>query len=338
MKQFSTLKEIAKKLGVSVSTVSRALSDSYEISESQKERIRAYVKEINYQPNPHAKSLRSNQSKTIGVLIPDISNYFFTLALQGIETIVHEKGYNLMIYQTHDDHLIEEKTFSYLENGVVDGVLSAVSSNKEGSIEHVKRLNSLIPIVFFDRHLKQMTVPFVSCNDYESGLHATKHLLERGCRNIVFIGIDESISVTADRLDGYRAALHQMDISVKESNILLCTSQEEAYEQILKRLKQRDKADAFFSSVERYTVQLYRACEELKLKIPADLKVISFSNNPLASFMNPPLSTITQPAFEIGKSAAGLLLEMLKKKKPAAPKDLVIPCTFHYTVSSLGNK
>jgi LacI family transcriptional regulator len=182
-----------------------------------------------------------------------------------------------------------------------------------------------------------MTIPFVSCNDYESGLHATKHLLEKGCRNIVFIGIDESISVTADRLEGYKAALSKMNITVKDLNILLCKNQEEAYEQILKRLKEQDKADAFFSSVERYTVQLYRVCEELTLKIPADLKVISFSNNPLASFMNPPLSAITQPAFEIGKSAAGLLLDMLKKKKPATPKDLVIPCTFHYTVSSLGN-
>jgi LacI family transcriptional regulator len=331
----ATQKQIAKELGVSVSTVSRALSDSYEISEELKKKINDYAEKIKYQPNPHARSLRSSTTKNIAVLVPDISNYFFSLSLKGIESVVHEKGYNLMIYQTNDNLAIEEQIFRYLENGLVAGVLSAVASNKKGYVEHVTRLNNLIPIIFFDRSIKEMSIPHVTCNDYESGFTATVHLIEKGCKNILFIGIDESVSVTSDRLKGYMNALKAKGIEVIESNILLSESVDDMGLKIKKRFAEINKADGVFSSVERYTMQLYKVCNELNITIPGQLKIISFSNNPFVTLMNPPLSVVIPPAYEMGKEAANLLFQLLQKKKELTCENKIMQCTLSYSRSSV---
>ena len=331
-----TQKQIAKELGVSVSTISRALSDSHEISAEQKQRIASYAAKVKYQPNPHATSLRLSKTKNIAVLIPDLSNSYFSLALNGIESVVHDKGYNLMIYQTNDHLATEEAIFRYLENGLVDGVLSAVSSNTKGYVEHVSRLNGLIPITFFDRCINDLPIPHITCNDYESGFSATKHLIEKGCRNILFIGIDKSISVTSERLRGYIDALQLNGIPEKKEYILFSESAEDILKQLHHLFANKHQVDGVFSSVERYTLQLYNVCNELDIKIPDQLKVISFSNSPFVSFMNPPLSVIVPPAFEIGKEAAHLLLQLIQKKKYITDLNKVLPCTLLYSKSSLG--
>ena len=330
-----TQKQIAKELGVSVSTISRALSDSHEISTDQKKRIASYAEKVKYQPNPHATSLRSSKTKNIAVLIPDLSNYFFSLALKGIESVVHEKGYNLMIYQTNDNLATEEAIFRYLENGLVDGVLSAVSSNTKGYVEHVSRLNDLIPITFFDRCINDLAIPHIICNDYESGFTATKHLIDKGCRDILFIGIDKSISVTSERLRGYMDALKAKGIKAKNENIIFSDNAEEVLIKLHHIFASPEKVDGVFSSVERYTLQLYKVCNELKISIPDQLKVISFSNSPFVSLMNPPLSVIIPPAFEMGKEAASLLLQLIQKKKNVSEPNKVLQCSMLYSKSSV---
>jgi LacI family transcriptional regulator len=301
-----------------------------------KKKIKDYAESLKYQPNPHAKSLRSSKTKNIAVLVPDISNYFFSLSLKGIESVIHEKGYNLMIYQTNDNLTIEEQLFGYLENGMVAGALSAVSSNKKGYIEHVKRLNELIPIIFFDRSIKDIPIPHVTCNDYEASITATKHLIEKGCKNILFIGIDKSISVTNDRLNGYMYALQSKNIPVNKSYILLSESVDDILVQLRNIFDKPNKIDAVFSSVERYTMQLYAVCKEMKIGIPEKLKVISFSNSPYASLLDPALSTVIPPAYEIGKEAANMLFQLLQKKKEDNATNKIIPCTLSFSRSSMG--
>jgi LacI family transcriptional regulator len=328
---------MAKDLGVSITKVSRALSDNHQISHIEKKRIIAYAEKVKYQPNPHAKSLRSSKTNNIAVLIPDISNSYFSLALKGIESLFHEKGYNLIIYQTNDDYQTEEKVFRYLQNGLVDGVLSAISMNKNGHAEHVQRLNAQMPIVFFDRTIDCDKIPRIVCNDYKVGFEATNYLLDRGCNNILFVGLDDCISVTANRLNGYLDAFKLKGLMADTSNILLMQEQEKVEDLIRKVLLRNPSIDGIFSTVERYTLILYQVCKKLNIKIPEQLKVISFSNNPFSSLMSPSLSVIIPPAYDIGLEAARVLIYLIKKKNMEIGFSLnkELPCIITYNESSL---
>lgn len=328
-----TIIEIAKKLGVSTSTVSRALNNSHQISKATKDKVDELVKEINFHRNPQATSLKRGATKTIAVIIPDISNYFFTLALNAIEEIANDNQFHVLIYQTHSNHDREVAIVNELLNGRVDGVIISVAGSLDKDFTHIENLSHFIPIVFFDRVLDQADVPAVTCNDYESGLKATAHLIEKGCSNITFIGISKQVSVTNARLAGYLEALQKNGIEAKDENILFCLDEAEA-EAKLKNTLTVLKPDAVFSTVERYTLLLYTFCNELNIVIPKDLKVISFFNSPTAALLSPPLSSITHPASQMGKAAVEFLFQKIKKQKSFADKNIILDCSFQFRKSS----
>ena len=308
------LKRLAKELNLAVSTVSRALSDSYDISIETKEKVLSLAKKLNYHPNPYARSLRKRNSNTIAIVIPEIANNFFSLAIGGIEEIAQANGYHVLIYLTHENHQKEAAFIRHLMSGRVDGVLMSLSSETD-DISHLHELKEYnIPIVFFDRICESINTVKVTTNDYESGYQATKHLIEKGCREIGYLAFSKNLSIDQKRMQGYMDALKDQNIPVNDDFIIHCgNNSEENYSKIKSLLLSERRPDGVFASVEVLALLLYEACKELNLRIPADVKVISFSNLRTASLLNPPLTTVTQPAFEIGKQAATALFGALGK-------------------------
>jgi LacI family transcriptional regulator len=308
------IKKLAQLLNLSIATVSKALRDSYDISQETKDKVLALAKELNYQPNPHASFLRKQNSKTIAVIIPEIANNYFTLAINGIESIAQEKGYHVIIYLSHEDYNREVAFTRLLTNGRVDGVLISVSSTTT-DYTHLHELQDKgLPIVFFDRVCENFNTVKVTTDDYQSGYLATSHLIEQGCTRIAHLAISQGLSIGSKRAKGYLQALQDKGITPDESLLIECTNDDEQDTQLIKELLQQQKPDAIFAAVERYAIASYELCELLGLNIPQDVKVISFSNLQTASLLNPSLSTITQPAFEIGREAATMLLKKLEKK------------------------
>ena len=308
------IKQLAKELNLSISTVSRALRDSYEISAETKERVRNMAKELNYQPNPYATSLRKQKSKTIAVIIPEIANNFFSLAINGIEEVAQQKGYHVLIYLTHEDYQKEISIANHLASGRVDGILASISS-ETNDIGHLEELNKKkIPVVFFDRVSEIIQTTKVTTDDFKSGYKATEHLIKRSCKKIAYLSISKHLSIASKRMLGYLQALKDYDLPVEEKFILnTSNNNEENYSLIRKLLTSSGRPDGIFASVEKLAISTYHICKELNLNIPKDVKIISFSNLETASLLNPSLTTITQPAFHIGREAATVLFKALDK-------------------------
>lgn len=311
----TNLKRLAEELGLSISSVSKALRDSYEISEDTKKRVREMADKLNYQPNPFASSLRRKKSITIAVVIPEIANNFFALAMDGIQMVAQQKGYHVLTYLTHEDYKNEESTIRHLQGGRVDGVLISLCRDT-ADVSHLASLHETgIPLVFFDRVPETMECPTVTTDDYESGFKATEHLIQAGCKKIACLSLSNYLSITHKRMNGYEDALEKYNIKADPKLVVQCTNDNAAnLDMIKKLLTRKDRPDGIFATVEKLAISTYYVCNDIGLKIPQQLKVISFSNLRTASLLNPSLSTITQPAFEMGKESASLLFRMIEKK------------------------
>ncbi|RYG00601.1 MAG: LacI family transcriptional regulator, partial [Chitinophagaceae bacterium] len=257
------IKELALVLNLSVSTVSKALNDSYEISDETKRRVLETAARLNYVPNPYASSLRGRKSKNIGVVIPEVADSFFSLAINGIESVAKEKGYHVLICLTHESFENERTILKEFQGGRVDGVLLSVSSETT-QCSHINDLiaNGL-PLVFFDRACEEVETAKITTNDFESGYNATTHLLEQKCSRIAFLGISNSLSISNKRLEGYLQALTNHQIKVNPEHIIQCTNDAEQNYLLIKQLLQNDTCDGIVASVEKLTTPIYRACEAL---------------------------------------------------------------------------
>ncbi len=309
------LKELAKELNLSISSVSKALRDSHEISASTKKLVLAKAKELNYQVNPFASSLRKKSSKTIAVVIPEITYNFFVQAIDGIETFAQEKGYHVLIYLSHEDLQKEIAITRHLQNGRVDGILMALSrhTNDTTHLEELRRKN--IPLIFFDRVAENINAPKIITDDYNNGMLATEHLIKKGCKRIAFLSISTNLSIINNRMAGYTEALKKHGISDNNNLVIQFTNDNKKNRLILEKLlKRKNRPDGIFASVEKLALSVYEICAELKLTIPRDIKIISFSNLKTAALLNPSLTTITLPAFEMGHEAASLLFKLIEKK------------------------
>jgi LacI family transcriptional regulator len=309
------LKQLAKALNLSISTVSKALRDSHEISIATKEIVKSKAIELNYQVNPFASSLRKQKSKTIAVIIPEVVNDFFGPVINGIESIAQEKGYHVLIYLTHEDRQKEVQITRLLQNGRVDGIMISLSA-QTADITHLQALKEIeIPLVFFDRIAEQIDAPKVITDDYNSSFNATEHLIENGCKRIAFLSIAEALSISTKRVNGYVDALIKNELVNDNELIKYCNGDDANDKDLIRKLlTKKEIPDGIFASVEKLAILTYEVCEELKLKIPQDLKILCFSNLKTAGLLHPSLTTITQPAFEIGREAASILFKLVEKK------------------------
>ena len=306
---------LAKELGLSISTVSKALKDSHEISAITKQKVLAAARRLNYSPNPHASSLRRRRSKTVAVVLPEVADSFFSAAINGIEAIAQVEGYHVLIYLTHESHQREVSILNELGNGRVDGVLLSVCG-EGGSITHLQQfVSGNIPLVFFDRVCREVKAATVTTNDFESGMLATQHLLENGCRHIAYLSISDGLAIMNERMQGYQQAMDLWSSKGTRSKILHCPADpQDTCNALQKLLIAPDKLEGIVASAEKLITPVYQCCQAVGVKIPEQLKVVSFSNLATAPILKPALTTITQPAFEMGKAAAELLFKALARK------------------------
>ncbi|MBV9988698.1 MAG: LacI family DNA-binding transcriptional regulator [Chitinophagaceae bacterium] len=312
------LRTLAARLNLSMSTVSRALGDKQDIGASTKKRVLKLARELNYQPNAHAAGLRHRKSKTIGVVVPEIANNFFSLVIDGIHEVAHASGYHVLVYLTHESLHKEINIARHIQNGRVDGLLISISSETV-NVDHLREVrNAGLPIVFFDRVSNEMKIPCVTTNDYESAVEATHHLLDAGCKNIVYFSLSHNLSINGKRMKGYLDALRRRKSSA--STILQGGNvHEENVNHMIRLLSGKERPDGVFACVEELAIATYEACAHLGLQIPRDVKVICFSNMRVAPLLNPSLTTVRQPALEIGKEAAATLVGLIESNKKSDP-------------------
>ena len=313
-----TIKDIAKALNLSTSTVSRALRGSYEISSETKKIVLEYAEKMNYRPNPIALSLKEGKSRSIGVVVSEIANNFFSQAINGIESIAYNKGYHVIFTQSHESKEREKVNVQHLVSRSVDGLLISLSSETV-DIEYLKDLHEKgFPIVFFDRITDEIETHKVTANNRLGAFHATEHLIFEGFKRIAHITSSLHLSITKERLQGYKDALVKHGLPINEQLIRYCNHggmiAEEIEEAVSDLLKGKVKPDAIFTGGDRITTVCYSVLKRMKAK--KELGFIGFTNTSVGDLFSTPLSVVRQPAFEIGQVAIEKLMQLIESKRP----------------------
>ncbi len=336
MKPKITIKIIAKELGVSTSTVSKALRDSHEISIETKERIKAYANYYNYRPNNLALQLRNQKTKVIGIILPKIVHHFFSTVISGIEKVANERGYNIMVCFSNEQQEKEIETINVLTNGSVDGLIVSIAKetlrNKE--LNHFYNLiENEVPLVLFDRVHSSIECDRVIVDDVGAGYKATKHLVNIGCKSIGIITTPEHVTVGLDRLQGYERAIKESGKKINKNLIVNVDEDKDIYEQI--KVLFNEKIDAIFAVNEIYAATAIRIAKEKGLKIPQELSVVGFTDGLISKYSSPSITTVVQHGFTMGEQAADLLIDRIENDKTEkAPQTKVISSNLKIRESS----
>ncbi|MBE8713334.1 LacI family DNA-binding transcriptional regulator [Sphingobacterium hungaricum] len=307
---------LAEVLNISTSTVSRAFRNTNDINPETRKRILEKAAELNYQPNHYASNLREQKSKTIAVIIPELANNYFSQIIQGVEKVAKTAGYHILIFVTDDDIQKEREFMRSLSNGRVDGVVMSASGEATDH-SYLNNIESFgFPLILFDRIYEEVGVPKIITDDYNSSYHATQHLIDNGCERIAYLVVNKEQSIGKTRMQGYVDALKKNRIPIRKRLIVDCTNSYEENAVIIEHMIEVNHPDGILASVERLAFSTYQVCQSMKLQIPQDIKIAAFSSLEIASLLNPPLTTIKQPAIKIGEKAASLLLEKLADENP----------------------
>lgn len=307
-----TLKDIAQQLGISISTVSRALRGMPEVNAETREAVMKLSQEVDYEPNMLATSLLKRQSNLIGVVVPNM-DYFFSTAVKGMDEAALEAGYTVVVCQSNESYGREVANVQRLLQSHVDGFIVSLSSETQNT-DHFKRIvNKNIPLVFFDRDCSDIDTPKVLLDNYEGAYQAVKHLLDRGYRRIAYLGGRKNLSISNTREQGYRDAITQFGLTVDDSiNIHGDFDRNFAYQTVLDLLNDtQNRPDAFFAVSDRLAIGAFQAIKDLGLRMPHDVGLIGFNDEPIMSLLSPSVSSVSQPVFEMGKMAARLFIEQL---------------------------
>jgi len=315
-----TIKDIARALGLSTSTVSRALRDSYEISAETRKLVLEYAEKLNYRPNPIAQSLKEKRSRSIGIVVCEIANNFFSQVINGIESVAYKKGYYVIISQSHESFEREVANTQYLASRSVDGLLVSLSTETT-DLSHLRKLHDKgLPIVFFDRITEEMATHKVIANNFNGAYQATDHLIRSGFRRIAHLTISSHLSITKERLAGYKAALADHRIPFDDSLVKYCRysglivrETEEALESLLSL---KDKPDAIVTASDKLSTGCLAALARMNVKVPDEMGIVGFTNSPVTDIFRPALTCIRQPAFEMGHVAMELLIQLIEAKHP----------------------
>ena len=317
MKSKATLKQIAKELHVSVSTVSKALNDSPEISEQTKIKVQEYAKLKNYKPNVIGLNLKNRKTKTIGVIIPNILNSFFAKVFTGIEKVADEKGYNVITCISNESIEKEIHTLDMLSNGTIDGFILSISEEAQ-KLQEFGHFNEIIndgtPIVMFDRISDEVECDKVIVDDFDSSIDATQHLINLGCKKIALFSSIDNLSVGKLRAEGYFKALEKNNIALNK-NLIVLSDSEDDFDAKVKALFETNTIDGIFALDEHAAVSAIKMGLKNNYKIPEELSIIGFADGVWSRRLTPSLSTLSQHGPEIGEAAAKLLIERLESPK-----------------------
>ena len=315
MKSKITLKKIAKEFDVSISTVSKALKGSHEISKEVREKIKAFAAYYHYKPNSLALNLRNQKTKTIGLIIPEIVHHFFTKVISGIEHVANERGYNVMICLSNESYEKEILNMDMLANGIVDGIIVSVAKETEekGTHNHFKELiNNGIPLVLFDRVIEEINCNKVITDDIGGGYLACNHLIKMGCKRIAILTTPDHISVGIKRKKGYLKALNDNNYPIDEDLILKIDEKNSIEGQINNLFELTNPPDGIFGVNEIYAATAIRIAHKKGLKIPDDIAIMGFTNGLISDFTTPSLTTVAQHGSTMGERALELLLDEIE--------------------------
>ena len=320
MKKFKpiTQKDIAGALGLSASTISRVLNNVYGIGCETRKLVLDYIDQIEYYPNPIALKLKDRPSFSIGVVISEVANSYFSQVINGIESVAYERGYQVIITQTYESVQREITNIQQLTSQSIDGMLISLSSESQDTA-HLKYLQEIgMPLVFFDRVPQDIESNKITVDNYKGAFKATEHLIRSGFRKIAHLTNSEKLLLTEERLGGYSDALVKHNIPFNPDYVFYCDyseSVEKEIENIVNQLmNRREKPDAIFSAGDRLSVACMMAINRLGFRISEDVGFVGFTNIAEIDILKSPITTVSQPAFEIGKTAAEMLIEQIESK------------------------
>ncbi|MBM3427004.1 MAG: LacI family transcriptional regulator [Bacteroidetes bacterium] len=330
-----TMKEIAKKLGVSVSTVSRALQDSPELHPETKRKITEVAKEMNYRPNLLAQSLRISRSKTLGVIVPEITSHFFASCISGIQDTANTRGYNVMICQSNERLFQEKANIQTLVSSQVDGLLISLS-RETNTFGHLHELyDREINFVLFDRVEEDIPVSKVTFNDAGGAYQVVKHLLENGFRRIAYVSGPEDLYISKKRKEGYLRALQEFGVKIDEYLIQMTDLTLAGNLNVAQRILQmQPRPEAVFCMIDPVAVDVLTEWKKSGIRVPEDIALAGFTDNPTAAVVEPPLTTVSQPGYEMGKLAVSHLLDQLDGQASEDPVSIVLDTTLVVRKSS----
>ncbi|HEY8958251.1 LacI family DNA-binding transcriptional regulator [Chitinophaga sp.] len=324
-RHYATIKDIAHALNISVSTVSRALRDTYDVSADTRKLVLDMAMKLNYKPNFNATGLVKNSTHNLAVILPGITNYYFSTVFTGIQEIAYSHNYNIILYVTNDDADRELNIIRNLSFSSLDGLLVSVSS-QAGSCDHFQEIiDDGIPVVFFDRVAADIRTSKVMQDDYNGAFEATTHLIANGYKKIAHMAGPEGLTFTNSRLNGYLDALRKHGMPIRKKWIIHSGFTQECGENDMEKLwKLNDKPDAVFAVNDRKAVGAILTLKKKNIAVGKEVGVIGFTNDPMSAIISPSLSTIAEPAFEIGKKSCQLLLNHIKKKN-FIPEEVILP-------------
>jgi len=312
-KAVPTIKEIAKRLNISVSTVSRALNDHHSIGLRTKMQVCELAKELNYERNQTAIFFKQRKTFTIGVILPHLSESFFSSAISGIEDFAKVKNYNVIVGQSHDNEETEKQLVEAMKNHRVDGMLISVAKNTSNYMHFDMLKNYNIPLVFFDRIPRKTNIHYVACNLEKAMVESINFLIRRGHKNIAFINGPVTIVASKERFEGYKEALSRKKIKIDPRYIISTNLSQEDTEKAMQELlvlKRRPTAIITFNDYVALDAMQY--AKKQGIKINKDISFVSFANLPICHYMeNPPLASVEQFPYEQGKIAGEILWELL---------------------------
>lgn len=320
-----TIKDIAKKLNISPSTVSRALHDHPDISTQTKEVINSLAEELDYQPDSIAQSLKKRRTNLIGVIVPEIKHNFFSAAISGIEEVAYRAGYAIIVSQSNESYDRECVNVRALISNRVAGLLISISQTTEIS-DHFKLLERQgIPFVFFDRVCEDIEASKVVVDDFHGAFKAVEHLINSGYKRIAHLAGPTHLSISQQRYNGYLSALNKYKIQYNENYVVHGgLNEEDGIKGFQKLLKLDQLPDALFAVNDPVAIGAFEKIKEHGLKIPGDIALVGFSNNPITRLVEPSLTTVSQPAYKVGKVAAELLIEQIKSGENFIPRKEVL--------------
>jgi LacI family transcriptional regulator len=322
----TTIRDIALKLGVSISTVSRALRNVEDINPETKRAVLETAKNLNYEPNRIAQSLRSKKTNILGVVVPQINLHFFSSAISGIQEYASHHHYSVIICQSLESLQTEEAAIHALISNRVDGLLISLSSETNHTDHLQPLIQKKIPLVLFDRVVDGLNATRVIVDDHDGAFKAVEHLIKTGCRKIAYIGGPPHLYISNQRKQGYVDALRKYNMMVDDNLIVHCDNlQTDPALKAEALLNTKERPDAFFCLNDPIAITVMQMIKSKQLNIPNDVSIIGFTNEPVSQYIEPSLTTVSQPSYEIGEMAASLFIEQIENKESFVPVTKVLP-------------
>ncbi|HEY0609477.1 MAG TPA: LacI family DNA-binding transcriptional regulator [Chitinophaga sp.] len=318
-----TIKDLARKLRLSVSTVSRALRNLPDINEDTRRKVLELATGLNYEPNYIAQSLINKQTRIIGVIVPLVATHFFSNALAGMNEVANQRGYHLMFCQSSENAEQEAEGIRQLASCRIDGLLISVSKQTKDAAPFLKLQEKGIPFMFFDRDLRDVPASRVIVDQYASAFKAVEHMIKQGRRNIVHLAGPKGLSVSDDRLRGYEDAMQQYGVHYTPKHIVHCEKfQYDSLEGLKKLLKL--KPDGIFCVNDPSgVIAINYLKNNTSYRVPQDIAIVGFNGDPVAEVVDPALSTIVQPGYDVGKEALKMLIRHIEEK-PSETEKMVL--------------